>query len=150
MSYELLLTLHVLAAVLWIGGAFTIQVLSSRALAGGDSRRMADLLDTSALIGNRVFAPSSLVLILAGFGLVSKLDLSLGEFWISWAFGVWILSFLAGIAYFGPESGRLAKLVGEDGPGSVFRQRLGRLLWVSRVELVLLISALVMMTAKPG
>jgi hypothetical protein len=56
-----------------------------------------------------------------------------------------------GAIYLGPESGRIGKLVAERGPedGEV-RTRMDRVLLVSRIELVVLVSVVFAMTTKPG
>ena len=64
---------------------------------------------------------------------------------------VWLLSFIAGSAYLGPESGRLSKLVEERGPEDAeYQRRLSRIFFVSRIELVLLILVVLDMAIKPG
>jgi hypothetical protein len=55
------------------------------------------------------------------------------------------------MAYFGPESGRLGRLVGELGVDDPeVRARMKRLLMISRIELVLLVLVVADMVAKPG
>ena len=66
-------------------------------------------------------------------------------------FIVWLLSFIAGAGYLGPESGRLSKLVDERGPDDPeYKARLSRVFVVSRIELVLLILVVLDMAVKPG
>jgi hypothetical protein len=73
-----------------------------------------------------------------------------GDLWIVWALVVWGLSFVAGAGFFGPESGRIGALIAAEGAGSPeVARRLGRLLVLSRIELVLLVSVVFAMTVKP-
>jgi uncharacterized membrane protein len=68
--YELLLAIHILAAVIWVGGSTAIQVLAIRASGSGDSVRMATFAGEAEWVGMRVFMPSSIVVLLAGIALV--------------------------------------------------------------------------------
>ena len=62
-----------------------------------------------------------------------------------------MFSFIVGAGYLGPESGRLSKLVEERGPEDPeYLRRVSRIFLVSRIELVLLILAVLDMTIKPG
>ena len=60
-------------------------------------------------------------------------------------------SFIAGAAFLGPESGRLAKLTAEKGAEDPdVQRRIRRVVMVSRIELVLLIAIVFDMVVKPG
>ena len=61
------------------------------------------------------------------------------------------LSIVTGAGFLGPESGRIAKLMDERGDDDAeVRGRINRLFLVSRIELVLLISVVLVMALKPG
>jgi hypothetical protein len=75
----------------------------------------------------------------------------LGQGWVLFGFIVFLLSFISGAGYLGPESGRLGKLVDERGPEDPeYQRRLKRIFRVSRIELLLLILVVLDMTVKPG
>lgn len=75
----------------------------------------------------------------------------LGQGWVTFGFVVWLLSFIVGVAYLGPESGRLSNMVDDRGPEDAeYQRRLSRIFLVSRIELVLLILVVLDMTVKPG
>jgi hypothetical protein len=70
---------------------------------------------------------------------------------VLFGFIVWLLSFIAGSGYLGPESGRLSRLVEERGPEDAeYQRRLKQIFLVSRIELLLLILVVLDMTVKPG
>jgi hypothetical protein len=70
---------------------------------------------------------------------------------VTFGFIVWLLSFIAGAGFLGPESGRLGKLVEERGPEDAeYQRRLARIFLISRIELLLLILVVLDMTVKPG
>jgi hypothetical protein len=75
---------------------------------------------------------------------------SFGDDWIVIGLVLFGITFIAGIAFFGPESGRLGKLIAEQGLESPEAQRrLARILVFSRLDLVLLFLIVFDMAVKP-
>ena len=72
MSYQLLMFVHVLAAVSGVGGALSLQVLAIRAERSGEGARIASFAKEAEWVGGRVFLPASLVVLLAGIGLTME------------------------------------------------------------------------------
>lgn len=151
--YELFLFVHILMTIVWVGGGIILQVLAFRVLTDGDAARTAGLAGDIEQIGNKVFAPASLLLLVSAMGLMlngaSPWDWA--EPFVSLGLLVWVISFAAGIGYLGPMSGRLRQSIEETGPASAESLRLiGNVLRYSRVELVLLVVVVFMMTVKLG
>jgi hypothetical protein len=112
--------------------------------------RIQKFAKDSEVIGMRTFAPASLILVVLGFVLVHQggWDYS---FWIVFAIVVWALSFLSGIAFLGPESGRISRLIEERGTvDAEIKQRIEKLLLHSRVEMALIALLAMDMVLKPG
>jgi uncharacterized membrane protein len=148
--YTFFKSLHVVAAVIWVGGAFMIQAFAFRIIRTNDARRTAEFAKDSEVIGMRVFIPTTWVLLLAAIGMMVNLDLSWGQNWIVLGLIAWVLSFAVGAAFLGPESGRIAKIVESEGPESPAAQaRIRRILLISRLELVILLTVIVNMVVKP-
>ena len=142
--------LHVLAAVVWVGGALALNVLATRVRMTSDGARMAATAKDIEYIGMRLFIPTSLVLLVAGFGLVSTGDWDY-EPWVVFGLAAFAFSFLVGALFLGPQSGKVGKLIAEHGPDHPdVAKRLGTLFAVSRIELVVLVLVVVAMTVKPG
>jgi uncharacterized membrane protein len=149
--YDWLKAIHVLGAIVWVGGAVAMQLLAIRAMASKDTVRQATFSADVEWMGMRVFTPASVVVLLAGIAMV--LDAGIG--WTD----AWILAGLAGIAFtiivgasfLGPESGRLKALIAERGEGDpeVIRRR-DRIFMVSRIDLAVLIFVVLMMVLKPA
>lgn len=149
--YELFLWLHIMGAVIWVGGGLLIQVFALRIIASNDAPRMVGFSRDVEFVGTRVFMPASFVLILTAVGLMLNGNWDWGEPFVSVGLVVWILSFLAGAGFLGPESGRIAKAIDAGGPASAEAQmRIKRILVYSRFELLLLLVVIFMMTVKPG
>ena len=113
--YEFFLFLHISMAVIWVGGAFFLQILALRVMGTGDEARKAAFAGDAEVLGMRIFAPSSVLLLLAGVGLVLNGDWSWSEPFIGIGLVIWLISFVAGIAYLGPSSGRIKAEITANG-----------------------------------
>ena len=68
--YEFLLFVHVACAIIWIGGGFLFQVYGMVELRSGDTAAIARFAGNAGRIGERLFVPASLLVVLAGIGLM--------------------------------------------------------------------------------
>jgi uncharacterized membrane protein len=148
--YTFFKSVHVVAAVIWVGGALMIQAFALRIVRTRDARRIAEFAKDSEVIGMRVFIPATWLLMLAAIGMMLNLDLSWGQNWIVFGLIAWALSFVVGAGFLGPESGRIAAIVEREGPESQAAQaRISRILLISRCEVVILLAVVVNMVVKP-
>ena len=149
--YDFLLAVHVLAAVLWVGGGATSHVLLRRAQRTNDPEYRLALVREVSTIGNRLYAPLSLVLVIAGSLLVNEAGYEFSQLWITLGYTAWLVSFALGIGFYSRQQKRIDELAereGADGPGTSADIR--RILTVNSVELLILVLAVIDMTAKPG
>lgn len=148
-AYQWYLMVHVLMVVVWVGGAHAIQLFAARILEGGDPHRLAAFSKDVEWIGTRVFVPSSLLVLVFGFLLVSETDTGY-PFWVVFGLAVFAFTFLSGALFLGPESGRIGKLVDERGAADPeVQRRIKRILVYSRLDLLLLVLAVIDMVIKP-
>lgn len=148
--YQTWKALHVLMAIVWIGGALMIQFFAFRILKERDSVRTAKFAKDVEVISMRTFVPASLILVVLGFVLVHQGSWSY-SFWIVFAIVVWALSFVHGAAFLGPESGRIAKLIAERGGiDAEVQSRIERILLLSRIETAFIALIAMDMVLKPG
>jgi uncharacterized membrane protein len=149
--YDFLLTIHVLAAVIWVGGGLAMHILGRRVLKRGDSTEIYEFSKEINHVALRLYAPTSLILLIAGILLVNEAGYEFDQLWITLAFIGWLFSFVVGIAYYGPQDKRLQKLVAADGPnatGVVANVR--QALLVNSIEQAILFLIVIDMTTKPG
>lgn len=148
-TYQWYLMVHVLMAVVWVGGALAIQLFAARIMKADDPQRLAAFSKDAEWIGMRAIAPAALLLLVFGFLLVEEADLGY-PFWVVFGLVVFAYSFLSGLLFTGPESGRIGKLIESDGASSPeVKRRIKRILLFSRFELLLLVLVVIDMTIKP-
>jgi uncharacterized membrane protein len=149
-TYKVLLLIHILCAVIWVGGGIMIQLLALRVVKARDTAYGAGFSRDISFVAMTTFIPASLLLVISGFGLVHE-----GHWdWSGWlVFGlvVWAASFLSGALYLGPQSKALGVAMAEHGFESQQAQaRLRNILLHSRIELLFLILVVCDMVLKPG
>jgi uncharacterized membrane protein len=144
--YEFLLFVHVSGAVIWLGGGFILQVYGMTVERGGDANEMAQFAGRAGHLGERVFVPTALLVVLAGIGLMIEGSWSWGQLWVVFALVAYAVSFALGIGILTP----LAKKLPDVGPATPEGQAvIRRIFAVLRVDLVLLFSIVFAMTVKP-
>jgi hypothetical protein len=92
--YEFLLFVHVTAAVIWLGGAFTFQMYGAVVRRGGDPDEIARFAGRAGMLGERMFVPASLVVILAGIGMMIDGNWDWGQLWVVFALVTFAASFV--------------------------------------------------------
>jgi uncharacterized membrane protein len=149
-GYEFALFLHIFAAMVWIGGAIAIQVLAIKVVRRDDAVEISRFTSDIEQVGLRLFMPASLVVLAAGAWMVYDGPWKLSNTWVATGLALYALSFITGMGFLGPESGRISKLTAEHGPGhpDVLR-RVKRIFLVSRIELVWLLAIVALMVFKP-
>ena len=150
--YLWLKSFHVLMAIIWVGGAITMQVLAIRIVRTDDRSLLRTFAGLAEFVGNRVFAPASITLVILGIWMVIEEPAwTFGQFWILAALGMFAFSFVSGAFYLGPQSGKLKKMYEAEGTDAPEAPALiQKLFMVSRIELVLLVLIVFDMVLKPG
>jgi len=75
--YQLLLYVHIICAVIWVGGAVYAQLLAYRVARSPDPAELPQLARHIEFIGTRVFLPAALLLFIAGTAMTLQ----------AWSFG---------------------------------------------------------------
>ena len=150
-AYEALLAVHIIAAAIWVGGAFAVNVLVARMQKANQHARLLELNKDFETLGMKVFMPASIVVLLAGIGLVAVVDgFEFTDFWIAFGLAAIAFSVAIGAGYLGPESGRLSVLAAERGPDDPeVQMRMHKLAKISRFEMLILLLVVADMAIKP-
>jgi uncharacterized membrane protein len=146
--YEVLLFLHIAAAVVWLGSGFFLQMLIFRAESSDDAPFKQGIANSSGWMAQRIFIPASLVVLVVGILLTIEGPWSFGDLWIVLGLAGYAVSFLIGILYLEPEGKRIGAAMGAgEHERAAFMIR--RINAVSRIELTILYLVVAAMVLKP-
>ncbi len=149
-KYELYLTFHVLLAIVWLGGGLAISLLGWRMTLANDGRALAGFAKQTEWLGNHVFVPVSLALLVLGFLLIHEGPWGYDMLWIDIGLAGFAVTFLTGLLFLGPQAGRIGKLVETEGVESPRTQaQIRRVLFISRLDLITLYAVAGDMLVKP-
>jgi uncharacterized membrane protein len=148
--YEIYLTFHVLMAIVWLGGGLALSVLGWRIALTSDGRAMAVFAKSVEWVGNRIFMPASLALLVLGFLMIHDGDWSYSSLWIVIALAGFAVTFLTGMLFLGPQAGKIGKLIDAEGVESpAVQAQIRRVLFVARLDLITLYAIAGNMLVKP-
>jgi uncharacterized membrane protein len=149
--YDWLKAIHILAAIVWVGGSVTNQILGIRIRRTGDRQFQYQFAKQVEFVGTRLYMTASLVLLVLGIWMVSIGPWNFGMLWIDLALAMFAFSFVSGAFYIGPQLKKLTAAIDRDGMDSPAGDEILRKIFlVSRIELVLLILIVFDMVLKPG
>jgi uncharacterized membrane protein len=144
-------SLHVIAAVIWVGGDVTLTTLGFVFERRRDGEALAQLGKLGAWIGVHVYTPALFAVLAFGIATMQKFDYPWDVFWVDFALVGWAIAAIVGVLFVGPELGRIDRAAQELGPESeAVRKRVKRLFMVFRFDTALLILIVIDMTAKPS
>jgi uncharacterized membrane protein len=150
-AYYVYLAIHVLSAVIWVGGDVTLTALGIVFERRGEGETLGALGRMGAWIGTRVYTPTLVVTLVFGIILMQKGNFDWGQFWVIFALVGWTIAAVVGVSFVGPELGRIdeaARTHGPDSPEVAMRVR--RLFMIFRFDTALLLLIVVNMAAKPS
>jgi len=149
-AYELLLLLHIIAAIIWVGAATTYFALELRTDLSGDLERETSQNDDAQWLAPRLFIPASMATLIFGVLAAIEGNWDFGSLWIIIGLAGFGVSFATGIGYFEPEMKRLAAAIERGGAADPeVRRRTASLKTVGRIELAVLYIVVASMVAKP-
>ena len=148
--YELWLFLHISAAIVWIGGAVTVQVIALLTKRANDPAQAAAFGRNSAFVGTRVFAPSSVLVLATGLALTENGSWDWSEPFIYLGLIGWALVAGTAFLFLSRAIGRASRRIATEGPSPALMAEIGRLIVLARVLVFVLFVIVFLMTVKPG
>ena len=149
--YEVFKTIHVVAAIAWVGAVILSQVNAALATRSGEQARLYGFIQDQAWLGKHYFAPAAIILILAGIAMVIESGWEFADLWIVMGIALWVASVIIGAGFLGPRSEKLTTELeqkGMDDPG--VQALANQLALLSRADLVILLLVVIVMVVKPG
>jgi uncharacterized membrane protein len=149
-KYQIYLAIHVIAAVIWVGGDVTLTTLGIVFERRQEGEVLAALGRMGTWIGTRVYTPILFIVIAFGLALMHEADLDYGQFWVIFGLIGWVVAGGIGIGFVGPELGRIDQAARAHGPQSEeVMRRVKRLFMIFRFDTALLILIILDMSSKP-
>lgn len=149
--YTVLLFVHVLAAALWVGGGVMLHLIAERAVKSDDPGRIGTLLADAEYTGKKFFGPASGVTLLAGVWLVFEGDWGWDHVFILGGILGIVISMVIGFAGIQPASVKVGQALATGGTlTNDVRSGLKRIQTLSRIDTLILIAVVFLMTNKPG
>jgi len=148
--YDWLLFLHVVAAMIWVGGTLAIGVLATHIVRRGEAGDVERFVSSLRVVGPLTLAPATIAVIGFGIWLVADSDAwDFGQTWIWIGLALFAGAFVVGAAFLS-RAAVGAQRAAEAGDDAEAARQLGRWAWGNRLILVLLLAATWDMVAKPG
>jgi uncharacterized membrane protein len=148
--YSIFKWIHVTVAVFWVGGGLTLTILGLRAERMKDAREIVTVAQQAAFVGEKLFAPAGLVVLLMGIGMVVHQDLGWGHFWIIAGLIGYAATFATGLGVLAPLAKKIERSAQANGPEHPETIALiQRILLVARVDIAVLLLVVADMILKP-
>jgi uncharacterized membrane protein len=149
-TFQIYLAVHVIAAVIWVGGDVTLTTLGIVFERRGEGDMLAALGRMGTWIGVRVYTPALFVVIAFGIALMHEMHIDWGQFWVIFGLIGWACAGVIGVGFVGPELGRIDEAARAHGPTSPeVMARVKRLFMIFRFDTALLVLIVLDMTAQP-
>jgi uncharacterized membrane protein len=148
--YSIFKWIHVSVAVVWVGGGVLLIMLGTRAERMDDPREIVMVAQQASFVGERVFAPAGLIVLLMGIAMVVHNHLGFGHFWITAGLVGYAITFVTGIAVLSPLAKKIdasATTNGPEHPATV--ALIKRVLFIARVDVAMLLIVVADMVLKP-
>jgi uncharacterized membrane protein len=142
--------LHIVAVIVWVGGMITLTVLNVRIARTSNGDMLAALLTVGTFYGRMVVGPAAAITLLAGIVTAVSAGFQMRSLWIIWGFVAILLSIGLGATLIRTTTQRLGALATTpNGDGAQIAALQGRLQMLNALNILLLLSAVWAMVAKP-
>ena len=148
--YAAFKAVHVLFAVVWVGGGMTIMSLAMRAQLSNDTKSVVSIAQQAAFMGEKVFAPAGLVTFLMGIAMMINSSWGWSHFWIVAGLVGYAATFLVGLTVMSPLAKKIERSARENGPEHPETLALiDRIMLIGRFDIAVLMLVVVDMVTKP-
>jgi len=148
--YSLFKAVHVLLAVVWVGGGVTILIHGIRAQRGNDPKEIVTIAQQAAFMGEKVFAPAGLLTFLMGIAMMINTNWGWGHFWVVVGLLGYASTFVVGLFVLSPLAKKIA--VSAQTNGAEHPETLAlveRIMLIGRVDVAVLLLVVLDMVTKP-
>jgi uncharacterized membrane protein len=148
--YTLFKFLHIVGAIIWIGGAISVSIINARVAREQDGAMLAEMSRQSRFYGTAVIGPAAGLTLIAGIVMIAISGLGV-PLWVIWGFATIIVSVALGATLLRRSGEELSEVAATATPGdprlSTLQRRLATL---NTVNVLLLLSGVWAMVFKPA
>ena len=146
--YSIVKFLHVVSAVLWVGGGFVLFLLGMLAERAGNIEEKLQAMRASGRLGSRFFAPMSMLTLI--FGLVMcAFWVGFSELWIVIGLVGYATTFSIGMLIFKPTGERIGGMIAKDGVTPAVLAIGQRMMSWARLDYAVMLAIIADMVLKP-
>jgi uncharacterized membrane protein len=143
--------IHVIAAVLWIGGGAFLTFMAIATERAEDPGRLIEVARQAEWGATRIFVPASFIVLAMGIAMTINGDLEWGQFWLVFGLVAWAISTAIGIGFLTPRIKTLNALIEERGErDAAVEAAVQPILLAARLDIALLLLIVIDMTVKPS
>lgn len=148
--YAAFKAVHVIFAVLWVGGGALLTILALAAERSDDPMQLVGVARHAAFAGEKIFAPAGAIVFLMGIAMMINTNLGWGRFWVIAALIGYASTFITGVAVLSPLSKKVHASAQANGPGHPETTALvRRIMLVARFDISVLLLVVADMILKP-
>ncbi|MCW2921032.1 MAG: putative integral rane protein [Thermoleophilia bacterium] len=147
--FEILLIVHLLAAMIWIGGALVGMLIGIFLSKGDDANAMAKFCTAFATIAGPAFGGSSLIVVATGIWMVAESSIEFSALWVSLSFAGWLVSMLMGATIVGMTWAKVGKVLREGATLDGTRPLISRAVRLTWLDLAMRVAVVVLMVTRP-
>jgi len=146
---EVLLTIHVIAVVIWIGGGVALNLIGVR-LIKANPELLRPMLKTFDWVVNRTILPASLIELIFGILLVIEGPYDFQDTFVIVGILGAVSTIVIGAGFLLPRMRKQEEIWDEHGdPSEIATQALSRTMLIARIDLVILFVIIAAMVIKP-
>src|SRR5262249_12658993 len=142
--------IHVTFALVWVGGGVLLAILALLAERKPDPEEITTVARQAAFVGERIFAPSGLIVFLMGIAMMINTNWGWGKFSVIVGLVGYATTVVTGLAVLSPLTKKIAASAAEHGPTAPETMALIRkTLLIARFDVALLLIVVLDMVTKP-
>lgn len=148
--YALFKAVHVGVAVFWVGGGLLLTVLGMRAQRATDPNEVLTVARQAAFVGEKLFAPAGLVVLLMGIAMMINTNWGWGHFWVIVGLLGYASTFAVGVGVLSPLAKQITQSAEQNGPTAPQTLALiDRIMLIARIDVAVLLVVVLDMVTKP-
>jgi uncharacterized membrane protein len=147
--FEILLFLHIVAAMVWVGGSILLGFVGARVQGTGDPDLRLRFSRAAGVVGPVIGVSAALVLASGTWMVLESEAIELSQTWVWLGLALFVVSSIVGASFFGPASRKIERAL-EAGDVADADRRARTFNLVSRLDTLLLLVIVGLMVFQPG